>query len=155
MTLRRLLSLIVAGSIAPAAAKEPPVPTDPSRVIARFACDDKYATAATCDEATWRQATLLDPTSGPDLLLHQDGGPSGAVWNGDAPLFLFVHASTGVVSLGGVKLAGTTAGAWRWFRVPRAQWARALRGDSREPYRKAIVRVGQQALGELWFAEGE
>ncbi len=151
----RLLALFITVSIAPAAAQERPAPADPRRVVVRFACDDKYATPATCDEATWRQATLLNPTTGPDLLLHQDGGPGGAAWNGDAPLFVFVHASTGVVSLGGVKLAGTTAGEWRWFRVPRTQWAAALRGDAREPYRKAVVRVGKQPVGELWFAEGE
>lgn len=136
--------------------EHPDRPPNPERLaVVRFTCDQKYS-ADPCDEATWLARVLLDPWSGPDLLMHEEGGPRGAVWNGDAPMVVFVRATEGAVSLGqGTKLKGTSAGAYRWFRVPREQWYRALRGDENEPHRRFAIRVGRKVAGEVWYAEGE
>jgi hypothetical protein len=123
--------------------------------VARFLCDHKYAADEPCDETAWLARVLADPWSGPDLLLHQDGGPQGAIWNADAPLVVFVSAEAGLVTLGKSKLAGTKAGAYRWARVPREQWYPALRARKGEPFRRLVLRVGKQNAGEVWFAEGE
>lgn len=128
-----------------------PAPT----AVLRFACDDKYASPA-CDEAAWLKTALENPHAGHDVLLHQDGGPEGAVWNGDAPLYLFVLGGNGPVSfgaLGTLKLA--RAGDWRWARLPSPSWQKALTTSKERLCRRAVIREGKRPVGEFWFAEGE
>lgn len=133
-----------------------PVMAEPVVAVARFACDAKEAN--TCDEASWRSTVLKDPTrfepgKEGDLFLHDDGGPEGAVWNGGAAIFLFVKGSAGAVALNGVRMTTTTAGDWRWVKVPFAQWQKLAK--PRRTFEVVGVRVGAQPVGEWWFARGE
>ena len=74
------------------------------------------AASAPCDEVAFRAKVLASPFGEGDLFQHQHGGPSGAVWNPQAPLYLFVKGE-GVVQLGTRTLnGGTLEGGWRWFR---------------------------------------
>ena len=135
-----------------------PVLAEPVVAVARFACDDKEANPTACDEATWRDAVLKDPTrlepgKEGDLFVHDDGGPEGAVWNGGAAIFLFVKGGAGAVTLNGVKVSTTKAGEWRWVKVPAAQWQKLSK--PRRTFELVSVRVGAQPVGEWWFAHGE
>lgn len=133
-----------------------PALAEPVVAVARFACDEKEANAA-CDEAAWRSTVLKDPTRFEagregDVFVHDRGGPEGAVWNGSAAVFLFVKGA-GVVTLEGVRVATTTAGEWRWVKVPAAQWQKLAK--PRRTFEVVVVRVGKQPVGEWWFAHGE
>jgi hypothetical protein len=129
--------------------------TAPAEAVLRFACDDKYA-SKDCDEAAWLKTALEDPHQGHDLLLHQDGGPEGSVWNGDASLYLFVRGAAGNVSFGAVGTVKLQrAGDWRWVRLTSSTWQKALTASKDRLCRRAVIRAGKQPLGEFWFAEGE
>ncbi len=127
---------------------------EPVVAVARFVCDDKQASADTCDEQTWRTNALKSPREGTDLFAHDQGGPEGAVWNGGAAIVLFVKGS-GAVTLNGAKVATSTEGEWRWVRVPAAQWQKLARPARGHAYEQVTVRVGNQVVGAWWFASGE
>ena len=136
-----------------AAAPPPPAPVQATAVL-RFPCDDKAASAP-CDEVAFRAKVLASPFGEGDLFQHQQGGPRGAVWNAEAPLYLFVKGE-GLVQLGTRTLSGgTVEGGWRWFRVPYEVWSSGLSGSAELPYQRLRVHVGGKALGELWAASGE
>ncbi|MFZ5446734.1 MAG: hypothetical protein ACOZQL_42500 [Myxococcota bacterium] len=125
------------------------------QVVARFACDDKYA-SADCDERAWLERALADPHGGHDVLLHDDGGPDGAVWNGTAPLYVFVSGSTAALSFGSMRALKTKGrGDWRWLRLEAKAWRSALAPVHGRAWRRATLAAGRVVLGEFWFAEGE
>jgi hypothetical protein len=133
----------------------PALAAEPIVAVARFPCDDKQAAPDTCDEAAWQKTALLDPTQGNDLFKHEFGGPAGGVWNGAAPIVLFVKGSDAPVTLNGVKVATTRAGDWRWVRVPLEQWLKLLKPTPERINEQITVRVGKQVVGTWWFAFGE
>jgi len=145
----RFLLLVLCTAALGAHAAEPVV------AIARFVCDDKQATADTCDEPAWRRSALEGPEKSSTLFEHVWGGPEGAVWNGAAAIVLFVKGSSEVVTLNGVKLAMTRSGAWRWGRVSAAQWQKWAKPVPEHAYEQVTVRVGKQVVGAWWFAYGE
>lgn len=128
---------------------------EPVVAIARFVCDDKQAAVDTCDEQAWLASALEEPTKGSDLFKHEHGGPEGAVWNGAAPIVLFVKGSSEVVTLNGVKLAMSASGAWRWGRVSAAQWQKWAKPVPEHAWEQVTVRVGKQVVGSWRFANGE
>jgi hypothetical protein len=69
----RFLLLVLCTAALGAHAAEPVV------AIARFVCDDKQATADTCDEPAWRRSALEGPEKSSTLFEHVCG-PEG--WNG-------------------------------------------------------------------------
>jgi hypothetical protein len=91
----RFLLLVLCTAALGAHAAEPVV------AIARFVCDDKQATADTCDEPAWRRSALEGPEKSSTLFEHVWGGPEGAVWNGAAAQVT-------------VRVGKQVVGAW-WF----------------------------------------
>jgi hypothetical protein len=145
---------------APSAAPPPPAsaaaaaPARPEPLaVVRFACDEKYVDPS-CEEPVWMAEIARDPWSR-NLLDHDHGGPEGAIWNGNASMFVIVRPSVRSVSIRQTKLVGTDASGLRWFRIPRATWNAALRNVPGRPYRAAPVFVDGKNAGEIWFAEGE
>src|SRR5262249_1475773 len=140
-------------SSAPAQTSSSPPRPEPVAVV-RFACDEKYVGSPECDEARWIAETTKDPWSS-SLLDHDDGGPEGAIWNGNAPMYLITRESVRAASVGSTPLKSVAASGFRWFRIPTATWRGAMRSSRGHAYRAASVLVNGAKVGELWYAEGE
>lgn len=125
------------------------LPSSPRLV---FACGDKYVSPS-CDEAAWLP-TQADQ-AGPGLLTHDEGGPEGAVWNGDAALWIGTPKGAKSASFGGPLTGGQAIGERRWYRLDSSTWRKRLRKAAGKPYQTIEFSVEGRPVGVFWFAEGE
>ncbi|MBK9071601.1 MAG: hypothetical protein IPL79_11460 [Myxococcales bacterium] len=172
--LRHVLAIAVMGAALSASRAASSAAAAPACVV-RFALDEKHGDvdATPSGKRTFAPglrakqllawAAGLDPAATDTLLNGKQGGPLGAVWNGNNDLVVLCAARARRVRFGAARATYMgTAGAWFVYLVPYAMWREALRtkrvrwGDRTQlRLGVATLRIDGRRLGEFRETGGE